>query len=133
MNLLASAVGSTLIVAVGGAAGTVCRFWLGQLLTLNAGLSVYGTGAVNLLGSFFFGLLWSITDGVAMGGLLRLLLLSGFAGAFTTFSTLMFETVRLLQQERWIFALLNLLLQTNLGLLLIFGGLRLGRSVVSAQ
>ena len=129
MSAVASTMWTTLAVGVGGSVGAICRYWLGHYFTHQIGVGVYGTGAANLLGSFFFGLLWSLTEHSPIGAVLRLLLLSGFAGAFTTFSTLMFETLGLVQQDRWSFALANVVIQTCLGVALVLLGLRIGQGV----
>jgi CrcB protein len=83
---------------------------------------------VNLLGSFLFGLVFASFEN--RGGLpasLRLIALSGFLGAFTTFSTLMFEVVALLEGGRTGAAVLHLLVHNGLGLGCILLGLWLGR------
>lgn len=59
----------------------------------------------------------------------RVIVLSGFLGAFTTFSSFMFETGALLGDGQWGFAALNLSAQIVLGLLAMFLGLAAGRAI----
>ncbi len=117
---------ASLWVAVGGATGAWCRYMVGKWIAerLSEPLPV-ATAAVNLLGAFLFGCLWALLEARPHEGL-KLLLLSGFLGAFTTFSTFAFESVRLVEQGRGAVALVSLLGQNILGTLLVYCGLRLG-------
>lgn len=76
-----------LLVGIGGLAGATARHILGERIDART----RDTLAVNVLGSFALGLLL----GAGVGGAWTLLLATGFCGAFTTFSTFAFETVRL--------------------------------------
>jgi CrcB protein len=98
-------------VALGGALGASGRFWLSSWLNdLNRSSFPLGTFAVNSLGSFLFGFaVVLIMSSTAMREPLRLLVLVGFLGAFTTFSTFSFETVRLLQEGQMWTAVINVL------------------------
>lgn len=120
-----------LAIALGGATGALLRFsvsnavyrWLGRGFP-------YGTLAVNLLGSFLFGL-W--IEALPLPKLLglpwRAALLTGLLGAFTTFSTFALETVFLIEQGRILRAIGNLLLSAVLGLLSVWAGLAAGRAL----
>jgi len=77
------------VVGIGGVAGALARHLLGE--RLDAGIA--DTLAVNVLGSFLLGVLLA----VPVDGTLGLALATGFCGAFTTFSTFAFETVRLVE------------------------------------
>ena len=59
----------------------------------------------------------------------RIIVLAGFMGAFTTFSTFMFETGELLRNSQWALAAGNLLLQNLLGLVAVFAGWALARAL----
>lgn len=90
-------------IAAGGAAGACCRFllssWINQRVS---GDFPWGTFAANTLGSVLFGVLFVLVFSLTtLREPLRLLLLVGFLGAFTTFSTFAFETVRLAQEGHW--------------------------------
>lgn len=96
-------------VALGGAAGASGRFWLSAWLNdWNRSAFPLGTFAVNSIGSFLFGLMFVvIMSGTAVREPMRLLVLVGFMGAFTTFSTFSFETVRLLEEQQLMMAAAN--------------------------
>lgn len=119
-------------VAAGGAAGACSRFllsgWINQRLNTEF---PWGTLAVNVLGSLLFGMLFVMIFSFNSGREpLRLLLLVGFLGAFTTFSTFAFETVRLMEQHQWWLAAANVV-GSNLACLLgLWLGLILTRSMV---
>ena len=121
-----------LFISIGGALGALARFGLGKLAQqmLTSGFP-WGTIAVNLLGSLLFGVIWTLTDKYAatVPPHTRTLMLTGFMGAFTTFSTFMFDTATLLQEARWLAAFGNVSLQLALGLLAVFTGLAIGRAL----
>jgi CrcB protein len=118
-----------LFTAVG--LGVLARFGLGGLIHRWLGNSFpYGTFAINLLGCLLFGLVWSLAEvRMVIGAETRFILLTGFLGAFTTFSTYAFETTGLLANSQWPLAMLNLLGQSILGLLAVVGGMALGRLI----
>jgi fluoride exporter len=109
-----------LLVALGGAAGSVARYWVGGLAPRLFGEAFpYGTLVVNLLGSFLI----SLVMGVALNsGLLsvtmRVFLTTGIIGGFTTYSAFNYETLALLQQRLWLTGGLNIL-TTVLGCLVM--------------
>ncbi|WP_276260016.1 fluoride efflux transporter CrcB [Haloglomus litoreum] len=77
----------TLLVGLGGVAGALARHLLGERIEE----ATYDTLAVNVIGSFLLGVLVA----VPVGSDLLLLAGTGFCGAFTTFSSFAYETVRL--------------------------------------
>jgi CrcB protein len=118
-------------LVLAGATGTVARVLLASWVQQQTATGLpYGTASVNLLGCFLFGVVFAFAERFAQADTLRFVLLAGFMGAFTTFSSYMFDTLRLLQDGRVTAALLNLLLQNSLGLLGVFFGLHFGRAVV---
>jgi fluoride exporter len=116
-------------LALAGALGTLARYGLGGFVQRNANLSFpWGTMAVNMSGCFLFGLVWALAERrVAISGETRAILLIGFMGAFTTFSTFMFETGEFLRDGEWTYAVANLLGQNVFGIVFLFIGLALGR------
>lgn len=121
-----------LLVAAGGALGALGRYGIGLLAVRvwSTGLPL-GTWAVNLLGSFLIGL--AVPAIVAKGGAaegMRLALVVGFLGSFTTFSTFSLDTLALWESGRPGWALLNAGGSVALGLACAALGLWLGRSLV---
>lgn len=118
-----------LFLALGGACGTLCRYWLSGVAQRIAGTGFpFGTFAVNMAGCLLFGTVWGYMENrIGMGGDLRILLLSGYMGAFTTFSTYMFETANLIKLNQYLYAAANIAGQSILGLICVFAGIALGR------
>ena len=87
----------------------------------------WGTLAVNSLGCFLFGLVWMMWDRGRLHLETRIIVLGGFMGAFTTFSTFAFETGQYLDDGQWLLAGLNLLAENMLGLIFLFLGFGVGR------
>lgn len=89
-----------LLVALGGATGSVLRWWLSGAVARMAGAPTFpwGTLAVNLLGSFAIGALLGLTEGRdGLAPHFRLLLVTGVLGGFTTFSAFSWETLALVR------------------------------------
>lgn len=118
-----------LYLSIGGAAGTLSRYWLsGVAQRLAGGGFPLGTFVVNMLGCLCFGAVWGYFENRLLpGSEIRLLVLTGFMGAFTTFSTYMFETAGLVKYGQMIMALLNVVGQSAAGLALVLTGIALGR------
>ena len=88
-------------VAVGSAAGGVCRYLLSKAVSDHwAAAFPWGTFVVNMLGCLAIGLIYGLIDsGVHLSPELRLLLITGFCGGFTTFSTFVHENHLLFQSD----------------------------------
>ena len=88
-----------LLIALGGASGALCRHGLVDLIKLGSGGHFpYGTLAVNVIGSFCIGIMYVlITERLALHPDWRNVLIVGFLGAFTTFSTFSLEAVMLIE------------------------------------
>jgi CrcB protein len=119
-----------LAVAVGGCIGSIARFLVGHFFAVWFGASFpWGTLFVNVVGSAW--LAWFVTIAMGKPGavdpVVRLLLSTGFAGGFTTFSSLSFETIALYQQGGWKAAALNLGLNLFLGFGAAIAGVLLAR------
>ena len=116
-------------LSVAGVAGTLSRYWLQDLVQRWAGSSFpWGTWAVNALGCFLFGAVWALGgERSVLTPEVRSVILIGFMGAFTTFSSFAFESGRLLQESEWALAAGNILLQNVSGIALFFAGLAVGR------
>lgn len=117
------------LLAVAGALGSVARYGCGLAARQLFGAAFpWGTWTVNLLGCVFFGWVIARCDRALLSEEARLILLVGFAGAFTTFSTLAFDTVSLAKEGRWMAAVANLVIQNLCGVAAILAGLRWGSS-----
>ena len=98
-----------LAVAVGGAAGAACRYAVDFVISERAGgVFPWGTWTVNMTGSVLLGLLAGVAAGRADPQLWQVAATGGFCGAFTTFSTFMYETLQLIERRAWWEALWNL-------------------------
>ena len=117
-------------LAAAGALGTVARAGLSTPVQRGLGLKFpWGTLTVNVLGCFMFGLVWAITEGRGrISPELRFVILVGFMGAFTTFSSYAFDTGMLAQDSRPEAALGNVVLQNAVGILCLLMGLSLGKA-----
>lgn len=109
---------------LGSMAGGLARYYLAGAVYRVAGTGFpYGTLVVNLAGCFLLGLLAGLAeDKFLLGPDARLLLMIGFCGAFTTFSTFIFETDGLLREGAWPAALLNVAASLVFGFALFRGG-----------
>ncbi len=118
-------------IALAGALGTLARYGLGGLMhRLLPWPFPWGTLTVNLVGSFLFGLVWAVAvERTMISADLRIIVLAGFMGAFTTFSTFMFETGELLRNSQWLLAVGNLALQNVVGLAAVLAGWALARAL----
>ena len=118
-------------LAVAGAVGALARYGLvGFVQRLYAGGFPIGTVAVNVAGCFLFGLLWAVLeDKVRVSGEMRAVLFTGFLGAFTTFSTFIFETRQLLVESQYVLAVVNVGVQNTLGLVSLILGFAIGRLI----
>ena len=106
-----------LFIAFGGMAGSISRYLIQQFIVRNyATLFPLGTFLVNIIGSLLIGILLGLATRYQwMNQELRLLLVVGFCGSFTTFSTFAFEGLELLKDQQYI------LLFTYIGLSLLVG------------
>jgi fluoride exporter len=121
-----------LLIGLGGFAGAVGRYlvdgWVAERTSASA--FPWGTFVVNVSGSLILGVLTALViDRSALPAALRGPVLIGFVGAYTTFSTYMLETWRLVEAGSWNLALVNLFASVGIGLLAIFAGLMIGRAV----
>jgi CrcB protein len=110
---------SPLIVAgvlVAGAVGAMLRYALSRAFPVRPGHLPGGILIVNVVGSGVAGLLIGLAERAALDGDLRLVLVTGFCGGLTTFSTWSVETIELLDGGRWRAAILNVVVTLALGL-----------------
>ena len=120
-----------LLVALAGAAGTLLRFAAGRLaIQLLGPGTVWGTFFVNVTGSFALGFFLAYAlqrDGIS--GDARAMVAIGLLGGYTTFSTLTYDTVRLLESGELARAGLNIVGNLMVGLTAAYLGIIWGRAV----
>ncbi len=117
-----------LAVAIGGAIGSVGRYLINTVWLPAAGPHAlpWGTLTVNVAGSFLYGLLFAVlTAYLPASGTLRVALLAGFLGGFTTFSSFSFESVRLIQEGQAVLAMVYVVASVVSCLLALWLGLAL--------
>lgn len=120
-----------LIVLLGGGAGSLARYLTSTWMANRFGaVFPWGTFTVNVAGSFLIGLLATLADERGMlGPQVRLFLVVGVLGGFTTFSSFSLESWRLAEQGELTPALLNILANLSLGLVAVTCGIALGRGI----
>jgi fluoride exporter len=113
---------------IGGIIGTMARYLLAGFVYEILGTSFpYGTLIVNLSGCLIIGILSTLADSkFLLTPNLRVLLMIGFCGAYTTFSTFIFETSNLIKDGETIRALMNVLLSVIVGFVVFRIGMFLG-------
>lgn len=122
---------TTLLLALGGAIGTLARFAVGLLAAPISGSLPWGTILINISGSFLIGLFGTLT--LASGKYpvsenIRLFVMVGICGGFTTFSSFSLQTLDLLRGGAALRAGLNIVLSVVLCLLAVWAGHLIGAS-----
>ncbi len=116
-------------VGAGGFLGAVARYAVGGWMTRRFGLGFpYGTFVINISGCFVLGLMLAVLDTrITLPSQLRLLGPVGFVGAYTTFSTFEYETLRSVQQGRSGLAMVYVAFSVVLGYLAAWAGQGTGK------
>ena len=117
-----------ILVGFGGFIGSVIRYYSGTLASELAPSTnfPYGTLAINTAGCFAIGLIFGLTEKYTyMSPQIRLLVITGLLGGFTTFSAFGLETVSLVMKGYLLNACLYIFLSVALGLLSVWCGLHL--------
>ena len=113
-------------IGIGGAIVAVLRFIISGIAYNIFGPNFpWGTLVVNMIGCFLIGLLSRLFEEIVISPHLRVLVLVGGLGAFTTFSTYALENVNLLRDGQLGTALLNILISTIVGVVFVFLGIML--------
>ncbi len=122
---------ASLLVALGGALGSLGRYWTGVWMASWLGESFpWGTLAINGLGSFIIGFVATLTlaDGMLPASAnARLFVMAGLCGGYTTFSAFSLQTLALARDGRWPAALAYVALSLILCLAAVTAGFLAGR------
>jgi CrcB protein len=121
-----------LLVAIGGALGSVGRYLTGQFTLRAFGPGFpWGTLTVNLLGSLAIGFMVElIARKFNASHELRLFIVTGFLGGFTTFSAFSLDVTLLVDHKQMLLALIYIAATVLVSLFAVFGGLALGRAIL---
>jgi CrcB protein len=121
-------------VAVGGAFGAMCRMGLSGFIDRRIPENFpWDTMLVNVIGCVLYGFIWyEIDKRVGVPAELKPFLITGFLGAFTTFSTFAFNSVMLMEKGQYVFAVANIVAHDVFGLLAIFAGRAISRGLSPA-
>ncbi|GJM12973.1 MAG: putative fluoride ion transporter CrcB [Pseudohongiella sp.] len=116
-------------IAFGGALGAMSRFWLhGALQRFSSNGFPLGTFAVNILGSFLIGVFFVVlAEKAQLSEPWRPLIVVGFLGAMTTFSTFSLDALLLFEQGHYNIALFYIVSSVAVCLFAAFAGMQLTR------
>jgi fluoride exporter len=116
------------VVGIGGFLGAVARYALGAYIGSRYGVRFpYGTFVINISGSFLIGLILTLLARTTASAYWRYLIPIGFIGAYTTFSTFEYETLRAIQDGQLMTGLLNVALSLVLGFIAVWAGAAIGQ------
>jgi CrcB protein len=120
-----------LLISTGAVLGANARYWIGSWAAQKWGAAFpFGTLIINVSGSLLLGLFMALTaERLSIDPRLRLLIATGFFGAYTTFSTFTYESITLLLKGAVLPGLLNILGSTALGLIAVGLGILIGKSL----
>ena len=123
-----------LMVAIGGALGSVARFWASSIIAERVTETFpLGTLVVNVTGSFLIGLFAAVLRSENVNNSSRALLMTGVCGGYTTFSSFSLQTLQLLQAGNYSFALLNTVLSFVLCMAAVWIGYLVGLAAHPAK
>jgi CrcB protein len=121
------------LVLIGGAIGSVSRFalstWVNQVMQVKS-IFPYGTLAVNMIGSFLAGVVWGVSTETTMKPEIRIFMMVGFMGGFTTFSSYALESYNLFDNGEVKAAFMNILANNVLSLILVFAGVITAKYII---
>lgn len=113
-----------LLVFVGGGAGSWCRYAIALWLSAFRFSFPWATLLANALSCFVLGLMLPLVSRNALHDSYRLLVMTGFCGGFSTFSTFTSESWQLFQQGRWEQGIANVALNLTVCLICLYLGIK---------
>jgi len=117
-----------LIIGTGGFIGAICRYIINSIFLTKFGLPI-GTFVVNLLGSFIVGFVMYSSVLINIPMEYRLLLITGFCGALTTFSTFSYESFLLVENGENFKFITNIIINVFGCLIMVFIGRYIALSI----
>src|SRR5437016_1292851 len=126
-----SIVNEILVISLGAILGANARWVISRYASRILGpVFPYGTLVINVSGSFVVGffMIWA-TERMLLDPRWRLLVIVGFCGAFTTFSSFAFETMAYFEQGQWLLMSANFLSNNLLCLAAVLAGMALARAL----
>jgi CrcB protein len=126
-------------IALGGALGSVGRFWLNGIVSRHFGETFpWGTMFINVTGSFVIGIIGALAspegrmDSQSRAFAVQFLMI-GVCGGYTTFSSFSWQTLRLMQDREWLYAGGNVILSVTLCMIAVWLGWMLGSMLNSMK
>lgn len=126
---MAASLAGCVAVAAGGAAGCLCRYWVQQMPLLGADRS-WPTLAVNIAGCLLIGIIATLIDHRGTYPLLRLMIVTGFLGGLTTYSTFTLDAATMTRAGELLKALGYVAVTLLSGFAAYAGGLLIARAVI---
>ena len=120
-----------LIIALGGAIGSMLRFWAGGYVSGPLGTRFpYGTFVINVTASFLIGFIMTVlAERTHLSPSWRYLLVIGFLGGYSTFSSFEYETFRVFEDGEFLIAAMNIALSVGVGFVAVWIGAITGRTI----
>ena len=119
------------VICLGACVGALARWQLGLWLNHPHALLPWGTLAANLIGGYLVGLILAWAHHADLAPVWRLMLVTGFLGALTTFSSFSAEVVEMMLADRWGQALTTIALHLLGSLTMTFVGIRTASLLVA--
>jgi CrcB protein len=126
-------------IALGGALGSVSRYWLNGIVSRHFGETFpWGTMVINVTGSFVIGIIGALAspegrmDSQSRAFAIQFLMI-GICGGYTTFSSFSWQTLRLMQDREWLYAGGNVILSVTLCMIAVWLGFVLGSALNSMK
>ena len=122
-------------VALGSALGGVLRYGLSRMMTPVSGSFPWGTVVVNIIGCFvigYFGTLTLASGKYAVSENVRIFVMVGICGGFTTFSAFSLQTFDLLRSGAWVRAIANVMVSVTVCLIAVAAGHALAQQSVES-
>ncbi|MGH9737180.1 MAG: fluoride efflux transporter CrcB [Candidatus Acidiferrales bacterium] len=120
-----------LVVAFGGAIGSMLRFWAGGLISGRLGTRFpYGTFVINITASFLIGFIMTVlSERAHLSPSWRYLLVVGFLGGYSTFSSFEYESFSVFRDGEVLIAAVNIAFSVVVGFVAVWVGVITGRAI----